>query len=51
MNLDKMKVIILTESSHSEQLTLNTLCRKFNVKMIVADVYGVFARVFNDFGP
>ncbi|WP_281059874.1 hypothetical protein [Staphylococcus sp. GDK8D30P] len=29
---------------------MNKFCRKHNIKFISCDVYGVFSRIFNDFG-
>jgi len=43
-------VIILTEATNDEILFVNKYCRKHNKKLIVADAFGVFLRVFNDFG-
>ena len=43
-------VIILTEASYDEIVFLYNYCRKHSKKFICADAYGVFTRVFNDFG-
>lgn len=41
----------MTEASHSEIAAFDSFCRETGKKLIVADAYGVFTRVFNDFGP
>jgi molybdopterin/thiamine biosynthesis adenylyltransferase len=33
-----------------EAIFINEMCRKHNIKFILADCKGVFFRVFNDFG-
>ena len=43
-------MIILTEASYDEIIFINEYCRKHGKKFIAADSYGVFTRVFNDFG-
>lgn len=45
-----MDVIILTEATYDEIVFINEYCRKKGKKFISADAYGVFTRVFNDFG-
>ena len=50
-NLDLYDVFILTECLDSEIALLSQYCHdKKNKKLIVADAYGAFTRVFNDFG-
>ena len=46
-------VVVLTNSSLEEQLKVNKWCRAASpsVNMIVADTRGLYAQVFNDFGP
>ena len=46
-------VVVLTNSSLEEQLNVNEWCRAASpsVNMIVADARGLYAQVFNDFGP
>jgi len=46
-------VVVLTNSSLEEQLKVNEWCRAASpsVNMIVADARGLYAQVFNDFGP
>ncbi len=48
--LNEMTVIILTEATYEEIDFMNKFCRKHNIKFISCDVYGVFSRIFNDFG-
>jgi len=43
-------VIILTEATNEEILAIDNYCRANSKKLIVADAYGVFTRVLNDFG-
>lgn len=49
--LSSYEVIILTEATDLEIAAFDDYCRKTSKKLIVADAYGVFTRVFNDFGP
>ena len=46
-------VVVLTNSSMEEQLQVNEWCRSASppVAMIVADVRGLYAQIFTDFGP
>lgn len=48
--MSQYDLVILTEASHEEIIFVNEYCRKHNKKFIAADSYGVFTRVFNDFG-
>lgn len=43
-------VVILTETSFKTIIAVNNFCRKYGKKFISTDVYGVFGRIFNDFG-
>lgn len=43
-------IVILTEASHETIIAVNNYCHKRGKKFISADCYGVFGRVFNDFG-
>jgi molybdopterin/thiamine biosynthesis adenylyltransferase len=43
-------VVILTEATNAEIVAVNAFCRKHGKKLIGADSYGAFTRVFNDFG-
>jgi molybdopterin/thiamine biosynthesis adenylyltransferase len=49
--LGAYEVIILTEATDAEIIAFDEYCRQTSKKLIVADAYGVFTRVFNDFGP
>jgi len=49
-NLHQQDVVVLTEATNEEIVFINEYCRKRGKKFIVADAYGVFTRVFNDFG-
>ena len=46
-------VVVLTNSSLEEQLQVNEWCRSVSpaINMIVADVRGLYAQIFTDFGP
>ena len=46
-------IVVLTNSSLEEQLRVNEWCRAATpaINMIVADVRGLYAQVFTDFGP
>lgn len=50
--LREYQCVILTEMPLNVQLIVNEFCRKQNpqIKMVVADVYGVFCWTFCDFG-
>ena len=45
-----MDVIILTEADYATAVAVNEYCRANNKKFILAQLAGVFGRVFNDFG-
>ena len=45
-----MDVIILTEADYATAIAVNEYCRANNKKFILAQLAGVFGRVFNDFG-
>jgi ubiquitin-activating enzyme E1 len=45
-----LQLTILTDSTLDEQLEVNEWTRKHGKKMIVVDVRGLFAYIFNDFG-
>lgn len=49
-NLQNMDVVILTEASYKTIVSVNEFCRERGIKFISSDCYGVFGRVFNDFG-
>eukprot|EP00092_Neocalanus_flemingeri_P019802 GFUD01021446.1.p1 GENE.GFUD01021446.1~~GFUD01021446.1.p1 ORF type:complete len:1086 (+),score=319.56 GFUD01021446.1:394-3651(+) len=46
-------VVVLTNSSMEEQMKVNEWCRSASpsIAMIVADVRGLYAQIFTDFGP
>jgi len=44
-------VIVLTNSSLEEQKRINEITHRHNIAFIVSDVRGLYAQVFNDFGP
>ena len=48
--MEAYNVIILTEATNEEITAFDDYCRATGKKLIVADAYGVFTRVFNDFG-
>ncbi|EGF81957.1 hypothetical protein BATDEDRAFT_19117 [Batrachochytrium dendrobatidis JAM81] len=48
--LRQFQVVVLTESSLETQLAINTITHKHGIKFISANVYGLFAATFNDFG-
>jgi len=49
-SLGSYNIVILTEADDATIKAVNAFCRKRNIKLIVADTYGPFARIFNDFG-
>eukprot|EP00088_Acartia_fossae_P034488 TRINITY_DN353_c0_g1_i1.p1 TRINITY_DN353_c0_g1~~TRINITY_DN353_c0_g1_i1.p1 ORF type:complete len:1113 (+),score=407.62 TRINITY_DN353_c0_g1_i1:244-3582(+) len=44
-------VVVLTNSSLEEQRRVNAITHEAGIGFIVADVRGLYAQVFNDFGP
>ncbi|KAH3830157.1 hypothetical protein DPMN_103395 [Dreissena polymorpha] len=48
--LKQFQCVILTEAPLTVQLKVNDFCRNNGIKFISADVYGVFAGAFCDFG-
>ncbi|KAK3930977.1 Ubiquitin-like modifier-activating enzyme 1 [Frankliniella fusca] len=49
--LKKFRVVVLTQSSRSEQLRIAEFTHVNDIALIIADTRGVFAQVFCDFGP
>jgi len=47
----RTQVVVLTGTPLAEALRVDELCHRAGVAFIRADVRGVFARVFCDFGP
>jgi molybdopterin/thiamine biosynthesis adenylyltransferase len=50
MKVDQYKLVIVTEEELNDQVPLNLYCRSKGIRFVSADVNGVFARLFNDFG-
>lgn len=48
--LKNFRVVVLTNSSRSEQLRISEITHASNIALIIADARGVFAQVFCDFG-
>lgn len=48
--LNTYDVVILTEADLETTRIVSQFCRKHKIKVISADCYGAFSRVFNDFG-
>ncbi|KAH6577593.1 hypothetical protein BASA61_006286 [Batrachochytrium salamandrivorans] len=48
--LCKFQVVVVTETSLDKQLAINDITHKHGIKFISADVRGLFAVAFNDFG-
>ena len=44
-------VVLLTKSNLKEQKRINEITHRNNITFIVADVRGLYAQVFNNFGP
>ena len=49
-NLHKHDLVIMTEADHATLNAVDQFCRKRGIKFIAGDCYGVFSRLFNDFG-
>lgn len=50
MKLKDYNVVVLTGCDLTQQIAINNYCRKHGIKFIAADVFGPWARQFNDFG-
>ncbi|KAL8559211.1 E1 ubiquitin-activating protein [Nucella lapillus] len=48
--LSQFQVVVLTNSSYDEQVCVGEYCHTHNIKFIVAETYGLFGKVFCDFG-
>lgn len=48
--IKRFRVVVLTNSSLSEQLRISEITHNNNIALIVADVRGLFAQIFCDFG-
>uniref|UniRef100_A0A8C2JCW7 E1 ubiquitin-activating enzyme n=1 Tax=Cyprinus carpio TaxID=7962 RepID=A0A8C2JCW7_CYPCA len=48
--LTKFQVVVLTNSSLDEQISLGDFCHSNGIKLIVADTRGLFGQLFCDFG-
>ncbi|KAF5304648.1 hypothetical protein FQR65_LT07930 [Abscondita terminalis] len=49
--IKSFRVVVLTNSSLTEQLRISEITHSNDIALIVADVRGLFAQVFCDFGP
>jgi molybdopterin/thiamine biosynthesis adenylyltransferase len=49
-NFHLKDVIVLTESDYETIIAVNDYCHKKGIKFMAADAYGVYGRLFNDFG-
>eukprot|EP00095_Tigriopus_kingsejongensis_P007306 maker-scaffold431_size173393-snap-gene-0.22 protein:Tk07306 transcript:maker-scaffold431_size173393-snap-gene-0.22-mRNA-1 annotation:"ubiquitin-activating enzyme e1" len=47
----QFSVVVLTTSSLAEQLRISEITRPAGIALVVADTRGLYAQVFNDFGP
>jgi len=50
VGLDKYNIVCLSQCSYSTAIAINQFCRKRTIKFLYFDVFGPFARIFNDFG-
>ncbi|XP_032825702.2 ubiquitin-like modifier-activating enzyme 1 [Petromyzon marinus] len=48
--LSQFQVVVLTNSSLSEQLRIGSFCRAHGIKLIIASTRGLFGQIFCDFG-
>ncbi len=44
-------MVILTDSSHEEQIRIGKFCHSSGIKFLCAETAGVFGKIFCDFGP
>ena len=49
--LKKYRVVVLTDTTESEQKRIAEITRKNNIALIIADTRGLFGQIFCDFGP
>ncbi|KAH7817176.1 putative Ubiquitin-like modifier-activating enzyme 1 B (Uba1B) [Monocercomonoides exilis] len=49
--ISKYKVVVLCNAIESEIQRISALCRKHGVKFMIADIAGLFSRIFIDVGP
>uniref|UniRef100_A0A1Y1K0A8 E1 ubiquitin-activating enzyme n=1 Tax=Photinus pyralis TaxID=7054 RepID=A0A1Y1K0A8_PHOPY len=49
--IKRFRVVVLTNSSLSEQLRISEVTHSNDIALVIADVRGLFAQVFCDFGP
>jgi len=49
-NIKDYQVVVATERTHDELLRLDEHCRNNKINLIVADCYGPYGQIFNDFG-
>ena len=45
-----VQVVVCTNTMMKESILLDEMCHKLSIGFIKADIYGVFANVFCDFG-
>ena len=50
VGFDKYNIICLSQCSYKTAIAINEFCRTRSIKFIYFDVFGPFARIFNDFG-
>lgn len=48
--IKRFRVVVLTNSTRSEQLRISEIAHSNNIALIIADTRGLFAQVFCDFG-
>lgn len=48
--IQQFKVVVLTETSLSEQIRISEITHANNIALIIADTRGLFSQVFCDFG-
>lgn len=46
----RFTVVVLTQASHEQCVEIGDICHKFGVKLVIASTFGLFGRVFTDFG-
>lgn len=50
LRLKDYSVVIITEQDDKTCMAIDSYCQKHNIIFIASNIYGPFARVFNDFG-
>ena len=48
--LSQYQVVVLTTTTLEEQLAISEYCHQYGIYLVIADTFGLFGYIFNDFG-